>query len=80
VAATHPALPTGFWDRQPQATVGRVRRQLAHVGFPTEFPFPPHIRQKAAVTAHLPKGAWRQRQRPTVPAAPASTQTSTPAA
>jgi hypothetical protein len=80
VAATHPALPTGFWDRQPQATVGRVRRQLAHALFPTEFPFPAHIRQKAAVTAHLPKGAWGQRQRPTGPADPSAAQTSTPAA
>jgi len=32
-AATLPALPTGFWDRTPQATPGRLRRLLARVHF-----------------------------------------------
>ena len=61
-AATGPAVPTGFWDRHPQPTPGRLRRVLARVGFPAHFPFPARIREKAAVTAHLPKGYWGQRR------------------
>ncbi len=30
-AATHPALSTGFWDRAPRPTPGRLRRVLAQV-------------------------------------------------
>lgn len=56
-AATDPAAPVGFWDRHPQPTPGRLRRVLARYLFPTEFPWPQHIRQKAAVTDHLPTGA-----------------------
>jgi hypothetical protein len=63
-AATGPAVPTGFWDRRPQPTPGRLRRVLARAGFPADFPFPARIREKAAVTAHLPKGSWGQRHRP----------------
>ena len=56
-AATGAAAPVGFWDRHPQPTPGRLRRLLARSLFPTEFPWPQRIRQKAAVTAHLPKGS-----------------------
>jgi hypothetical protein len=56
-AAILPAIPTGFWDRAPQPTAGRLRRFLAGVGFPIDFPLPPEIRQKASVTDHLPKGS-----------------------
>jgi len=56
-AATGAAVPVGFWDRHPQPKPGRLRRSLARCLFPQEFPWPEHIRQKAAVTAHLPKGA-----------------------
>jgi hypothetical protein len=56
-AALLPAIPTGFWDRAPQSTPGRLRRCLARQGFPTDFPLPPGIRQKASVTDHLPKGS-----------------------
>ncbi len=55
-AATGVAVPVGFWDRRPQPTPGRLRRVLARCLFPQEFPWPQRIRQKAAVTAHLPKG------------------------
>lgn len=71
-AATAPAIPTGFWDRRPQATPGRLRRCLARAPFPHDFPLPAHIREKAAVTAHLPKGFWGQRRRPAA-ARPADT-------
>ena len=66
-AASSPALPTGFWDRRPQPTPGRLRRTLAHCPFPHAFPFPARLRVKAALTAHLPTGFWDQR-RGTAPA------------
>lgn len=56
-AAVLPAIPTGFWDRVPQPTAGRLRRFLARCGFPTDFTLPPEIRQKASFTDHLPKGS-----------------------
>jgi hypothetical protein len=74
-AATQPPLPTGFWDRRPRPTPGRLRRVLARADFPTDFPLPTRIREKASVTAHLPTGAWGQRCRPT----PGPAHTATPA-
>src|SRR5687768_11059436 len=69
LAATLPAIPTGSWDRRPRPTPGRLRRRLAHAVFPTASPLPDRIRQKAAATAHLPKGSWGQRRpRSPVPA------------
>jgi hypothetical protein len=65
LAATQPAVPTGSWDRRPRPTPGRLRRLLSRAVFPTSFPLPDRIRQKAAVTAHLPKGFWGQRRPPT---------------
>lgn len=55
-AAMLPPIPTGFWDRMPRRTPGRLRRYLARVGFPTDFPLPPEIRKKRSVTDHLPTG------------------------
>jgi hypothetical protein len=79
LAATQPAIPTGSWDRRPRPTPGRLRRLLAHTVFPTSFPLPDRIRQKASVTAHLPTGFWGQRRRPT-PAPPASGASRSPSA
>jgi hypothetical protein len=56
-AAVLPAIPTGFWDRVPQPTAGRLRRFLARCGFPTHLTLPPEIRPKASFTDHLPKGS-----------------------
>jgi len=56
VAAVSPAIPTGFWDRQPLATPGRLRRLLAQVDFPNMTEINPELRKKASVTDHLPKG------------------------
>jgi hypothetical protein len=77
-AATQPATPTGFWDRRPRPTPGRLRRVLAQALFPGDFPFPARIRAKVAVTGHLSTGFWGQRHRakatpatPDHPAAPA---------
>lgn len=66
LAATLPAVPTGSWDRRPRPTPGRLRRVLGRALFPTAFPLPDRIRQKATVTAHLPTGFWGQR-RPSAP-------------
>jgi len=68
LAATTAAVPTGFWDRRPRATPGRLRRLLAQQSFPVDFPFSPHIRQKRAVTCHLPTGFWAQRRPRSSPA------------
>jgi len=62
-AASSPPIPTGFWDRRPQPTPGRLRRVLARCPFPHDVPLPARIRIKAAVTAHLPTGFWGQRRR-----------------
>ncbi len=69
-AATQPAVPAGFWDRQPRPPPGRLRRALGRAQFPTDFPLPARIRPKAAASAHLPKGYWGQRVRPLAPPAP----------
>ena len=56
VAAVLPPIPSGFWDRKPQATPGRLRRLLGQAIFPTLTEFDPQLRKKASVTDHLPKG------------------------
>jgi hypothetical protein len=62
-AASSPALPTGFWDRQPRATPGRLRRALARVNFSDLGELPGSFRKKASPTAHLPKGVRGHRRR-----------------
>ena len=62
-AATQPAVPTGFWDRRPRPTAGRLRRVLSRAVFPRDFAFPARIREKDSPTDHLPKGFWSQRTR-----------------
>ncbi len=71
VAATSPAIPTGFWDRRPQPTPGRLRRALTRCPFPHDFPLQARIRTKRARTDHLPTGFWHQRRRRAAPEAPA---------
>lgn len=67
-AAALPAVPTGFWDRQPRPTPGRLRRVLARVNYADLEALPARFRKKASPTAHLPKGVLghrrRQRSRP----------------
>jgi hypothetical protein len=63
-AATLPATPTGFWDRQPQPTPGRLRRVVGRCRFPHDLPLLPRLREKASLTDHLPKGWFGQRRRP----------------
>jgi hypothetical protein len=69
LAATPEAVPTGFWDRRPRCPPGRLRRLLADAPFPWNYPWPTHLRTKAAPTAQLPKGWFGQRQRKDAPAA-----------
>src|SRR5215813_3290068 len=65
IAATRPAIPTGFWDRAPKPTSGRLRRVLAAVHCGDLEGMPEQLRKKPSPTAHLPKGVLghrRQRQ------------------
>lgn len=62
VAATEPARPTGFWDRAPQGTPGRLRRLLRRVDYSHLAGLPPSFRKKASPTAHLPKGVLGHRR------------------
>ncbi len=64
LAATQPAQPTGFWDRAPQPTAGRLRRVLAQHPFSEDWPMLAHIRKKTSVTDHLPKGISGHRRTP----------------
>jgi hypothetical protein len=66
LAAALPPIPTGFWDKQPKATPGRLRRLLARIDFPKDYPFGPQLRKKRAVTDHLPKGVAAHRRTKTV--------------
>ena len=68
LAATAPAIPTGFWDRQPRKTPGRFRRMLMHRPFPQCYPLPSQLRKKASVTGHLPKGILAHRRKTTASA------------
>lgn len=56
LAATMPAIPTGFWDRKPKRTPGRLRRTLFGKPFPKDYQFPRQLRKKNSAMAHLPKG------------------------
>jgi hypothetical protein len=63
LAATLPAEPTGFWDRNPKPTPGRLRRVLRRTPFPHSYPLPARFRKKASVTDHLPKGILGHRRK-----------------
>ena len=56
LAATLPAVPTGFWDRKPKRTPGRLRRTLMGKSFPKDALFSGQLREKRSATDHLPKG------------------------
>jgi len=63
LAAALPPIPTGFWDRHPKHTPGRLRRLLARTTFSNlPAPLPGRIRRKAAVCGHLPKGILGHRR------------------
>jgi DDE superfamily endonuclease len=56
MAAVLPPVPSGFWDRTPQPTPGRLRRLLAHSNFQSLAVETLQLRKKNSLTAHLPKG------------------------
>lgn len=56
LAASHAAIPTGFWDRHPKPTPGRFRRSFFAKPFPKDAALPGNFRKKQSATAHLPKG------------------------
>ncbi len=62
LAATYPAQPTGFWDRTPRPTAGRLRRVLAQLDISKTAPLPRQLRKKESVTGHLPKGIQAHRR------------------
>ena len=64
VAATQPAISTGFWDRMPKPTSGRLRRLLAAVHCVDLAGLPTQLRKKQSPTAHLPKGVLGHRRQP----------------
>jgi hypothetical protein len=64
-AASQPTIATGFWDRRPQGTIGRLRRALSRTHFWDWVPTREELRKKASPTAHLPKGVLgHRRQKP----------------
>lgn len=63
LAATLPPIPTGFWDRNPKGTPGRLRRWLGRTTFSDLPPLANgRIRRKSSVTDHLPKGVHAHRR------------------
>lgn len=63
LAATEPAVATGFWDRKPKPTAGRLRRVLSRVHYVNLGEIPRELRKKNSPTAHLPKGVQAHRRR-----------------
>lgn len=61
-AATLPPMPTGYWDRTPKATPGRLRRVLAKAIFPNLDELDPELRKKNSASDHLPKGVDAHRR------------------
>jgi hypothetical protein len=61
-AATPPAVPTGFWDRTPRPTAGRLRRVLAGVPCEDVQELPEHLRKKRSPTTRLPPGVCGHRR------------------
>lgn len=61
-AASLPPMPSGFWDRTPKATPGRLRRVLSRAIFPNLADFDPHLRKKNSSSDHLPKGIHAHRR------------------
>lgn len=66
-AATGPSLRSGFWDRCPRPTCGRLRRYLQTVPF-SKIPLPEgQVRKKASITDHLAKGVLGHRRKKAAP-------------
>ena len=55
LAATSDPISTGWWDKHPKSTAGRLRRELSKVALPDLSP-PAQLREKNSETLQLPKG------------------------
>jgi hypothetical protein len=62
LAAGEPAHATGFWDRNPKPTAGRLRRVLSSVHYSNLGTIPSRLRKKDSPTAHLLKGIQAHRR------------------
>lgn len=62
LAASLPVMPTGFCDRQPKRTPGRLRPTLFAKPFPKDALLSDRLREKHSVTAHLPKANLARKQ------------------
>ena len=62
IAATQPASPTGFWDRTPKPTSGRLRRVLSQGHWADFVGLPEQLRKKQSPTEHLPTGVRGHRR------------------
>lgn len=69
-AAILPPIPSGFWDRKPKATAGRLRRLLSSRTFPSSFPLQERLRLKASHTSHLLKGIFAHRRTKSLASSP----------
>jgi hypothetical protein len=66
LAGTCEAMPTGWWDHEPQPTAGRMMRKLNGVARLADLGWPEQLRKKQSVTSQLPHGYDAVRQkRPT---------------
>jgi hypothetical protein len=72
LAATEPAIATGFWDRHPKPTAGRLRRALARVHFEDLRAIPERLREKQVKIDHLLTGILRHQRRKREPDPPVS--------
>jgi len=62
VAAKLPPIPTGFWDKSPKATPGRLRRVLTGLPLSPDLSLSARIRKKNSAIAHLLKGILAHRR------------------
>ena len=62
LAVTLSVTATGFWDRNPRRTPGRLRRVLFGQLFPSSYPLAERIRKKGSAPVHLPKGILGHRR------------------
>jgi hypothetical protein len=56
IAATAAAIASGYWERTPRRTAGRMRRVRARADYFKDYILPARMREKSSVTDRLPKG------------------------
>ncbi|MEZ4708554.1 MAG: hypothetical protein R3A44_15200 [Caldilineaceae bacterium] len=58
-AALLPPVPSGFWDRAPKATPGRLRRLLNQAIFPNVLELDPELRKRIPCLTISPRAFMR---------------------